>query len=100
MSSRDPKSYKPVCSPEALRAADSAIKAAVASGDASEIVTACANHGTKIGYKAFCYLLTGKVPVEIMIANQNGTEIAPTPEPEPEPELDLLARMKAKYGLA
>jgi hypothetical protein len=69
---RDPKQYAPVADDAALQAADKAIKEAIESGVAQNLVVVAQNHSTKIGHKAFVYLMTGKVTIEMMLANKSG----------------------------
>lgn len=57
------KSYAPVASYEQLKQAEAAINSAATVDDIRE---ATRQHGSKIGYKAFCYLLTGKMTPEGM----------------------------------
>jgi hypothetical protein len=51
------KSYTPVASYDQLKLAETAVAQATT---ADHIREATRQHGAKIGYKAFCYLLTGK----------------------------------------
>jgi hypothetical protein len=57
------KSYAPVASYEQLKLAETAVTQALT---ADHIREATRQHGAKIGYKAFCYLLTGKMTPEGM----------------------------------
>jgi hypothetical protein len=57
------KSYTPVASYEQLKLAETAVAQATT---ADHIREATRQHGAKIGYKAFCYLLTGKMTPEGM----------------------------------
>jgi hypothetical protein len=57
------KSYAPVASYEQLKLAETAVTQATT---ADHIREATRQHGAKIGYKAFCYLLTGKMTPEGM----------------------------------
>ncbi len=57
------KSYAPVASYEQLKQAEAAINGAATVADIRE---ATRQHGAKVGYKAFCYLLTGKMTPEAM----------------------------------
>ncbi|MBK8989598.1 MAG: hypothetical protein IPM39_26665 [Chloroflexi bacterium] len=57
------KSYAPVASYEQLQQAETAINGATTVADIRE---ATRQHGAKVGYKAFCYLLTGKMTPEGM----------------------------------
>lgn len=57
------KSYSPVASYEQLKQAETSIEGAVTAADVRE---ATKQHGAKIGYKAFCYLLIGKMTPEGM----------------------------------
>ncbi|MBK8989563.1 MAG: hypothetical protein IPM39_26485 [Chloroflexi bacterium] len=57
------KSYTPVASYEQLKLAETAVTQATT---ADHIREATRKHGAKIGYKAFCYLLTGKMTPEGM----------------------------------
>jgi len=57
------KSYAPVASYEQLKEAEAAINGAATVADIRE---ATRQHGAKVGYKAFCYLLTGKMTPEGM----------------------------------
>lgn len=51
------KNYTPVASYDQLKEAEAAIYNATTVDD---IRKATRQHGSKVGYKAFCYLLTGK----------------------------------------
>jgi hypothetical protein len=53
----DKKAYAPTCSADALLAANEAIFNAQTADDMS---AAIATHGPKVGYKAFCYMASGK----------------------------------------
>ena len=57
------KSYAPVASYEQLKLAETAVTQATTTDHIRE---ATRQHGAKIGYKAFCYLLTGKMTPEGM----------------------------------
>ena len=57
------KSYAPVASYEQLQQAEADINGAATVADIRE---ATRQHGAKVGYKAFCYLLTGKMTPEGM----------------------------------
>ena len=57
------KSYAPVASYEQLKQAETAINNAVT---ADHVREATKQHGAKVGYKAFCYLLTGRMTPEGM----------------------------------
>lgn len=57
------KSYTPVASYEQLKQAEVSINKSQTADDVRE---ATKQHGAKIGYKAFCYLLTGKMTPEGM----------------------------------
>lgn len=57
------KSYSPVASYEQLKQAEASIEG---SETAEDIREATRQHGAKIGYKAFCYLLIGKMTPEGM----------------------------------
>ncbi len=57
------KSYTPVASYDQLKEAETAINNATTVDDIRE---ATRQHGSKVGYKAFCYLLTGKMTPEGM----------------------------------
>ncbi len=57
------KSYAPVASYEQLKQAETAVNNATT---ADHIREATKQHGAKVGYKAFCYLLTGKMTPEGM----------------------------------
>jgi hypothetical protein len=55
------KSYAPVASYEQIKQAEAAINSAATVADSREVTR---QHGAKVGYKAFCYLLTGKLTPE------------------------------------
>ncbi|MCB8984464.1 MAG: hypothetical protein H6659_11610 [Ardenticatenaceae bacterium] len=57
------KSYTPVASYDQLKQVEEAIDQATTVEDIRE---ATRQHGSKVGYKAFCYLLTGKMTPEGM----------------------------------
>ena len=57
------KSYSPVASYEQLKQAETSINSAET---AVNVRDATKQHGAKIGYKAFCYLLTEKMTPEAM----------------------------------
>lgn len=59
----DKKSYTPVAAFEDLKRVEFALKEAKTADDIRKI---CVTDGPKIGYKAFCYLLTGKMTSEQM----------------------------------
>ena len=57
------KSYSPVASYEQLKQAEVSIEGSVTAEDVRE---ATKQHGAKVGYKAFCYMLIGKMTPEGM----------------------------------
>lgn len=57
------KNHTPVASCDQLKEAEAAINNATTVDDIRE---ATRQHGSKVGYKAFCYLLTGKMTPEGM----------------------------------
>lgn len=57
------KSYTPVAELADLQRVETALKAAKTADDVRKI---CATDGPKVGYKAFCYLLVGKMTAEQM----------------------------------
>jgi hypothetical protein len=59
----DKKSYTPVAEFADLKRVELALKEAKT---ADEVRKICITDGPKIGYKAFCYLLTGKMTAEQM----------------------------------
>ena len=67
------QSYAPVAAYADLKRTE-ALLAAAATAD--EVRQACAREGAKIGYKAFCYLLLGKMTAEGMKPDEACTEAA------------------------
>ena len=65
------QSYAPVASYADLKRVETLLAAAAVADDVRQ---ACANHGAKIGYKAFCYLLMGKMTPEGMKPDEACTE--------------------------
>lgn len=65
------QSYAPVASYTELKRAETLLAAAETAADVRQ---ACASEGAKIGYKAFCYLLMGKMTAEGMKPDDACTE--------------------------
>ncbi len=61
------KPYSPMASYEKLKTVEGAILSAET---ADELAAICKKHGASVGYKAFCYMLTGKMTPEGMKANE------------------------------
>lgn len=61
------KPYSPMASYEKLKTVEGIILSAET---ATDIAEACKKHGASVGYKAFCYMLTGKMTPEGMKADE------------------------------
>jgi len=57
------KPYSPMASYEVLDEVEQKLNQAVTADDVAKLVT---SYGTKIGYKAFCYILSGKMSAAAM----------------------------------
>lgn len=57
------KPYSPVASYSDLKQVETLLKTAATADDVRALVV---KHGTKIGYKAFCYMFTGKMSAAAM----------------------------------
>lgn len=66
------KPYKPMASYEALREVELMIRAA----DLDDLKVLVKSHGPKIGYKAFCYMLGGKMTAAAMKPDEACIEAA------------------------
>jgi len=98
------KLYAPVCSNEALIAAHTAIIEAETKEDLQQAVS---YHGPRVGYKAFCYMLSGKSTAEQLIANKEGRSAeqghpapAETPQASPASQKELLMKKLAERRAA
>ena len=67
------QSYAPVASYTDLKRVETLLAAAASAADVRQT---CAAEGAKIGYKAFCYLLMGKMTPEGMKPEEACTEAA------------------------
>ena len=89
------KSYAPVASYEKLEQAETAINNAVTANHIREVTKP---HGANVGYKAFCYLLTGKMtpegmkPVEAVATAVSLEEAGNTDEVQ-----EIYRRISAKH---
>jgi hypothetical protein len=84
------KSYTPVASYEQLKLAETAVTQATT---ADHIREATRQHGAKIGYKAFCYLLTGKMTPEGMKPDEAAATAAALEEAGKTDEAQAIYRL-------
>ena len=93
------KSYTPVASYEQLKQAEAAINSAATVDDIRE---ATRQHGSKVGDKAFCYLLTGKMTPESMKREEAATAAAVLQaDGQDEAAQEIYRRIQAEHpGLA
>lgn len=67
------KPYSPMASYEVLKEVEQKLNQAATADDVARLVT---SHGTKVGYKAFCYMLSGKMSAAAMKPNDACTDAA------------------------
>jgi hypothetical protein len=87
------KSYAPVASYDQLKQAETAINQSVT---ADHIREATRQHGAKVGYKAFCYLLIGKMTPEGMKPDE-AAEVAMQLEGKIEEAQEIYRRILAEH---
>ena len=89
------KSYSPVASYEQLKQAETAIDKAETAVDVRE---ATKQYGAKIGYKAFCYMLTEKMTAEGMKPDEAGeTAVALEAAGQVDDAQEIYRRMLAAH---
>lgn len=84
------KSYTPVAPYDQLKLAETAINQAVTADDVRE---ATRQHGAKVGYKAFCYLLTGKMTAAGMKPDEAAAAAAALAEAGSQEEAQAIYRL-------
>ena len=67
------KPYAPVASYEALSEVERKLKQSTTADEVARLVN---SHGAKIGYKAFCYILSGKMSAAAMKPDEACAEAA------------------------